>query len=84
MPYGFDQPDNAARVTRIGVGLYLSRRRYRADRAAARLDRLLGTSTYVGHARDAGRRVDAENGLAAACDTVEHAMATLCQSAAGV
>jgi rhamnosyltransferase subunit B len=84
MPYGFDQPDNAARVTRIGVGLCLSRRRYRADRAAAQLDRLLGTSTYVGHAGDTGRRVGAENGASTACDTVEQAIAALCPSAAGV
>jgi rhamnosyltransferase subunit B len=83
MPYAFDQPDNAARVTRIGAGLCLSRRRYRADEAAKQLDKLL-TSTYGEHARDAGRRVDSENGLSIACDTVERAMTALCQSAAGV
>jgi rhamnosyltransferase subunit B len=81
MPYAFDQPDNAARVSRIGAGLCLSRRRYRADNAAKLLDKLLVTSTYDAHARDAGRRVGTENGLSLACDTVEHAMAELCQSA---
>jgi UDP:flavonoid glycosyltransferase YjiC (YdhE family) len=84
MPYAFDQPDNAARVTRIGAGLCLSRQRYRADRTAGQLDKLLAASTYVEHARDAGRRVGAENGVSTACDTVEQAMAALCRSAAGV
>jgi UDP:flavonoid glycosyltransferase YjiC (YdhE family) len=84
MPYGFDQPDNAARVTRIGTGLCLSRQRYRADRAAGQLDKLLATSTYEEHAREAGRRVGRENGASVACDSVERAMAALCQSAAGV
>jgi UDP:flavonoid glycosyltransferase YjiC (YdhE family) len=84
MPYAFDQPDNAARVTRIGAGLGLSKQRYRADKAAKQLYKLLATSSYDEHARDAGRRVSSENGASVACDTVEHAMAALCQSAAGV
>jgi rhamnosyltransferase subunit B len=84
MPYAFDQPDNAARVSRIGVGLSLSRKRYRADQAAMRLDQLLTKSTYDEHARDGGRRVGRENGACVACETVERAMAALCQSAVGV
>jgi rhamnosyltransferase subunit B len=83
MPYAFDQPDNAARVTRIGAGLWLSRRRYRAGEAAKRLDELLVKSSYDERARDAGRHVASENGASVACDTVERAMASLCQSAAG-
>jgi UDP:flavonoid glycosyltransferase YjiC (YdhE family) len=71
-------------VTRIGAGLGLSKQRYRADKAAKQLHKLLATSTYDEHARDAGRRVSSENGALVACDTVEHAMAALCQSAAGV
>jgi rhamnosyltransferase subunit B len=83
MPYAFDQPDNAARVMRIGAGLSLSRRRYRADRAARLLDRLLATATYDEHARDAGQHVGSENGASVACDSVERAMAALCQSPGG-
>jgi UDP:flavonoid glycosyltransferase YjiC (YdhE family) len=83
MPYAFDQPDNAARVTRMGAGLCLSKQRYRADKAAKHLDKLLATSSYDGHARDAARRIGSENGASVACDTVERAMAALCQSAAG-
>jgi rhamnosyltransferase subunit B len=83
MPYAFDQPDNAVRVTRIGAGLSLSRQRYRADKTARQLDRLLAASTYGEHAKEVARRVGSENGASVACDTVERAMAALCQSAAG-
>jgi len=83
MPYAFDQPDNAARVTRIGAGLRLSRQRYRADAAAKRLNELLTSSGYAERARDTGQRVRSENGAFLACDTVERAMARLCQSAGG-
>jgi rhamnosyltransferase subunit B len=84
MPYAFDQPDNAARVTRIGAGLSLNKQRYRADTAAKQLDKLLTTSSYGERASDAARRVSGENGVSVACDAVERAMATLCQSAGGV
>jgi UDP:flavonoid glycosyltransferase YjiC (YdhE family) len=83
MPYSFDQPDNAARMVRIGVGLSLRRPRYRADRVAQQLDKLLAAQSYSSRARDAGRRVSAENGVALACDAVERALAMRAQSAAG-
>src|SRR5262249_29541061 len=34
MPYGHDQPDNAARMVRLGIGRTISRRHYTAGRAA--------------------------------------------------
>jgi UDP:flavonoid glycosyltransferase YjiC (YdhE family) len=74
MPYAFDQPDNAARVRRIGVGLSVSRRRYKADAAAQQIDRLLTTRDYVERAADVGRRIGAEDGLSIACDSVERVL----------
>jgi rhamnosyltransferase subunit B len=75
MPYAFDQPDNAARVIRLGVGDSVSRQRYRADRIARQLNRLLSTSSYGVQAREMGRHLCAENALASACDAIEHEMA---------
>jgi rhamnosyltransferase subunit B len=74
MPYAFDQPDNAARVRRIGVGLSVSRRRYKADVAAKRIDTLLNTPGYMDRAAEVGRRVSAENSLSIACDSVDRAL----------
>jgi UDP:flavonoid glycosyltransferase YjiC (YdhE family) len=83
IPYAFDQPDNAARVGRVGAGLSLKRQQYRADKAAKQLEKLLATPSYGEHAKDARRRVSGENGVSVACDAIERAMATLCQSAGG-
>jgi rhamnosyltransferase subunit B len=81
MPYAFDQPDNAARVRRIGVGLSIGRQRYRAAAAARRLEWMLGgrgtSRDYVARAREIGRLVSGEDGLSVACDTVERALEML-------
>jgi rhamnosyltransferase subunit B len=68
-PYAHDQFDNAARVERIGAGLWL------ADRApetiAATLERLLGDSKLAAQAARIGKTVSAENGVKTACDRIE-------------
>jgi len=71
MPYAHDQPDNAARVVRLGIARTLSRARFDATRAAAELRRLLGHASYAARAAAVGRRVRAEDGVGAACDAME-------------
>ena len=44
VPWGYDQPDNAARLTRMGVARTVGRKRYTARLAAQELERLLGDS----------------------------------------
>lgn len=78
MPYAFDQPDNASRMVKMGVGLSVSRKRYRADRVVRQL-RALHAPALRERAADVGRRINAENGLSMACDAVERAI----QSAGG-
>ena len=84
MPYSFDQPDNAARMVGIGVGLSVPRERYRADRVARQLHKLLEEHSYGTRAGDVGRRVSADNGVALACDAVERALSIRAHCAAGV
>ena len=71
MPYGFDQPDNAARLQRLGVARVIGRKQYSGRRAAAELDRLLTDANYAKTAAEAARRVRAEDAVAAACDAIE-------------
>jgi rhamnosyltransferase subunit B len=78
MPYAFDQPDNARRTVRMGVGLSVSRQRYRADRVVKQL-RALSAPTFRERVQAIGRRINAENGVSMACDAVERAI----QSAGG-
>lgn len=71
MPYSHDQPDNAARITRLGAGRTLPRHRYNARTAAAELSALLGDPSYAGRAAEVGREVQSEHGPASACDAIE-------------
>jgi rhamnosyltransferase subunit B len=71
MPCGFDQPDNGARVQRIGAGLTLSRERYSATTAAKALGRLLGDPIYFEKAARIGEIFRGVDGVGLACDVVE-------------
>jgi rhamnosyltransferase subunit B len=71
MPCGFDQPDNAARVKRIGAGLTISRNRYNAQTAAKTLRRLLTDPSYAENAKRTAHQLEREDGLRGACDAIE-------------
>lgn len=70
VPYSHDQPDNAFRVTRLGVARTLYPKRYTAARAATELQRLLDDPSYTSHARATAVIVAAEGGAAAAADAI--------------
>jgi len=74
MPYGFDQPDNAARMERAGVALTIARRDYTAERACALLTQLLADPGYARRAAELAQRLRAEDGLTRACDAIEAQM----------
>jgi UDP:flavonoid glycosyltransferase YjiC (YdhE family) len=70
VPWAHDQPDNAFRVKSLGAGEILYPNRYRADRVAPLLGRLM-TDASIARAADAvGRTVRAENGAAAAAAAI--------------
>lgn len=70
VPFAHDQPDNADRVVRLGVGRLVYPRQYRAKLVARELDRLLGDPGYTTCAGQVARQVQAENGVGAACDAI--------------
>ena len=74
VPFAHDQPDNAARVTRLGVGRVLPRPRFREERVARELAALFADPAVAALAADLGLRVQAERGVAAACDALEGAL----------
>lgn len=74
VPFAHDQPDNAARVARLGAGLSLPRGRYRARRVAPRLERLLHERTFAARALELGAALRAEDGVARACRALERAL----------
>ncbi|MEG4801366.1 glycosyltransferase [Microcoleus sp. ARI1-B5] len=71
MPYSHDQPDNAARVERLGTSRTVARKSYTALRAARELSELLDNPGYAEKAAELGRIVGAQNGVFVACDEIE-------------
>jgi UDP:flavonoid glycosyltransferase YjiC (YdhE family) len=70
MPRAWDQPDNAARVARLGVARVVLRHRYTVSRAARELQHLLG-DTYRRRALAVRDQLRREDGVSAACDAIE-------------
>lgn len=71
MPYSHDQPDNAARVERLGTSRTISRKQYSASRVAKELGELLSDPGYVAKAADIGKVIRGEDGVSMACDAIE-------------
>jgi rhamnosyltransferase subunit B len=71
MPYTYDQPDNAARVKRLGTSRTILREQYLASQVVKELSELIGNPAYATKAEEIGRIVQAEKGVSVACDAIE-------------
>jgi UDP:flavonoid glycosyltransferase YjiC (YdhE family) len=71
VPGAHDQFDNAARATRLGIARTLSLSRYRTNRVARELERLLGDQACCDQTIRIGSSVARENGSRAAADALE-------------
>jgi rhamnosyltransferase subunit B len=71
MPYSHDQPDNAARVERLGTSRTISRQQYTGSRVAKELQILLENSKYATKAVEIGHILQSENGVKVACDAID-------------
>jgi UDP:flavonoid glycosyltransferase YjiC (YdhE family) len=76
VPYAWDQPDNASRIQRNGLGLYLPRTRYNIATATATLQRLLNESRFSSRASDVALQLQCEHGLLNACSAIERVLHT--------
>ncbi len=71
VPYGWDQPDNAARIERVGVGLHIRRADYSVDTATAALKVLIDNPNFAARAAHVATQVAAESGLESACAAIQ-------------
>lgn len=71
VPFGWDQPDNAARMVRHGCALALPRNRYTPSRAAQALRRLIDDPQFQLCATSIQKQMQAEEGLSSACNAIE-------------
>ena len=77
MPFSYDQPDNAARVERMGAGLVIEKKHYSADLAAKKLNTLLTNPRFASRAKELAGLLAKEDGLHQACDVIEKQMEKL-------
>ena len=71
MPMAHDQPDNATRLVDLGVGDWLSPRRFTPARVAGKLARLLQSQDVIVRCREIGSRLQGVDGLLLACNRIE-------------
>lgn len=71
MPLAHDQPDNAARLVKLGVGRCLRPRAFRAPAVSDALSALLNSSDVAARCRDLASRVLANDSLGDSCASIE-------------
>jgi rhamnosyltransferase subunit B len=71
MPFSHDQPDNAARIVRLGAGTTISRSRYTVKRVAGEIEKLLMDRVVAARACAIAKEIQRENGIEAAADGLE-------------
>jgi rhamnosyltransferase subunit B len=70
-PMTFDQPDNAARVQRLGVGLSIRPDQYMPNTVVKMLHTLLHSQDVLTACRYYSSLIHSDTGLAAACNAIE-------------
>lgn len=74
VPFGFDQPDNARRLARMGVAHVLPRSRWQAARATLALERLFADRRAPWRAFELAAHVQVEEGASVASDAIERVL----------
>ena len=71
MPMGFDQPDNATRLQRLGVARWVVPSKFTGERVAAALGDLLDDSRTASNCRRWADQIRAHNAVEETCDLLE-------------
>jgi UDP:flavonoid glycosyltransferase YjiC (YdhE family) len=76
MPMSHDQPDNAERVKRLGVGDWLSVSAFRGAAVARKLRALIGSADVMARCREVAGRFAGANPIERTCELIEELGAT--------
>jgi len=71
VPMSHDQPDNGARIARIGVGTVIRSARLTAARLARALDTVVASQDVAARCADLAQRLGAERPIGRTCDEIE-------------
>ncbi len=75
VPISFNQPDDAARVARLGAGIALPRGKFCGRAMARSLDRLLSSPETAQHCRELSARLAESRAIERTCDLLEELLA---------
>lgn len=82
VPLSFDQPDNAARLTRLGVAQAIKPRSYRAPVVARRLQRILDSARIGKRCTEVAGLFVGVDAIKTTCDAIEEQVRASASSAA--
>jgi UDP:flavonoid glycosyltransferase YjiC (YdhE family) len=71
VPHGHDQPDNAFRIKRLGLGTSIYPERYKAPAVASAIQQLLASSEVQTRCIEFAEKIDSATALERACDLIE-------------
>jgi UDP:flavonoid glycosyltransferase YjiC (YdhE family) len=71
-PFSYDQPDNAARLERLGVGKTVYPKLFRPGRVARKLDALLRSQEVAARCADYAQRIRSASPLEESCRLIEN------------
>jgi UDP:flavonoid glycosyltransferase YjiC (YdhE family) len=71
MPYSHDQPDNARRMKRLGVGKSIMKSSYTPAKVARRLKAMLAEPELAQRAAEVAGQLKHEDGVKTACNALE-------------
>jgi UDP:flavonoid glycosyltransferase YjiC (YdhE family) len=71
VPFSHDQPDNGARISRLGAGVMIPRRKYKPNTVAGELNALLSNTRIAQNAAKIGHAIRQEDGIRGAADALE-------------
>ena len=71
VPHAHDQPDNAARVQKLGLGKCIYPEKYRGPAAALLLKELLTDSQIMARCKQFAGCIDSDAALARSCELIE-------------
>jgi UDP:flavonoid glycosyltransferase YjiC (YdhE family) len=71
MPMAHDQPDNAARLERLGAGLHIAPQKFKAPKVAVLLRRLLEEPSFSQNAKSLAQKIASDHPIKNACDEIE-------------
>ncbi|WP_421697656.1 glycosyltransferase [Ancylobacter sp.] len=80
IPFAFDQPDNAMRMSRMGVGVVLPHKKVTRESLARSLRAVLDDTALAARARAMAREIDPERDMAATVAAIETLQVSPAQS----